>query len=159
MDLNKPYTVKVKFPGDLEYIPAIRKFMSDIFQANNFSQKFAFRSEIIVDELCSNAVNHGCRNTDAEVELSCLIYSDHVEFQVRDEGGSRENLDKLKKVVEERTQDQLAELKAISGRGGLGLEIVRMLSEEMDLHIDQNNVTSLRVVRKREGERKKNPKE
>jgi hypothetical protein len=32
----------------------------------------------------------------------------------------------------------------------LGLEIVKMLAEKLDFEIDENNLTSVRVVRRRE---------
>jgi hypothetical protein len=33
---------------------------------------------------------------------------------------------------------------------GMGLEIVKLLSETIELNVDENNLTSIRVIRKRE---------
>ena len=65
-------SVRVKFPGDLEYIPAVRKFVSEILQVCRFDQKFAFRSEIIIDEICNNAVTYGCTSQNASVTVVCV---------------------------------------------------------------------------------------
>ncbi len=145
MDLEFPYKITLKIPGDLEYIPAIRKFVSEVLQVSGFSSKFAFRSEIIVDEICNNAVSYGSDGqNDSEVELVCEIYQDRIELIIKDKGGKSVNTEKLKKSIEQKGDtehvDQL----------GLGLEIVKMLSEKIELEVDENNVTSIHVVRKRE---------
>ncbi len=149
-DIQFPFTVKVRFPGDLEYIPPVRKFIAELLQVSNFSSKFAYRSEIIVDEICNNAVVYGCRTQDAEIELSSIIFEDRIEFTIRDEGGTKENVRQLRAAVD---SPENAENEAVPK--GLGLEIVRMLSARLDVLIDEDNVTSVHIVRKREDEREK----
>lgn len=145
-----PFSVDIRFPGDLDYIPAVRKFIAEILQVSNFDSKFAYRSEIIVDELCTNAVIYGCRNDSAEVRLGSTIFEDHIEFTIQDQGGTKDHLRRLKSAVK-RTDD----IKSESTREeGLGLEIVRMLSERLEVVIDEHDVTSIHVTRKREDERK-----
>jgi anti-sigma regulatory factor (Ser/Thr protein kinase) len=146
---EKKYRVRIKFPGDLEYIPAVRKFVSEMLQVNHFSPKFAFRSEIIVDEICNNAVTYGCQAPGSSVDIACLICGDRIEFQIKDAGGTKEDLERLKAAMA--AEDKAARKAAEKSPGsGLGLEIVRMLSEEVDLEVDENNLTSIRVVRRRE---------
>jgi serine/threonine-protein kinase RsbW len=151
MDSIKAQTVSVKFPGDLDYIPSIRKYVSELLQVNNFNQKFAFRTEIIVDEICNNAVTYGCHSSESHVELSCDIFTDRVEFIIKDQGGQRENIDKLRTVMnrQDAHSKDAADDAQCFDKSGLGLEIVRMLAEEVNLEIDENNLTSLRVVRRR----------
>lgn len=144
MDIIFPYKVSVRFPGDLEYIPSVRKFVSELLQVSNFSPKFAYRSEIIVDEICNNAVNYGCRTSNAEIELICEIFEDRIEFTINDQGSTKENLDQLMSVIKQPIDPE----KDI--QHGLGLEIVRMLSENVDVVIDEKNLTSVHIVRKRE---------
>ncbi|MBD3317175.1 MAG: hypothetical protein GF344_15420 [Chitinivibrionales bacterium] len=144
------YSVTIRFPGDFEYIPAVRKFVSDILQTSNLDQKFAFRSEIIVDEVCANAVNFGCTKPDAHVELTVALTGDRVEFHIRDEGGRQRDVERLRAAVNEKSRIPLEAAQNEAATEGLGLEIVRMLSEKVDLEIDENNLTSLHVVRRRE---------
>ncbi len=143
MDIEFPYRIALSFPGDLEYIPAVRKFISEVLQVSNFSSKFAYRSEIIVDEISNNAVNYGCHDENASVDLECLVHEDRIEFEIRDQGGSKENIDRLHSAVRAEPEDNT------SGKG-LGIEIVRMLSESMDINIDDQNLTSVHIIRKRE---------
>jgi len=144
-----PYSVKVSFPGHLEYIPAIRKFIAELLQVSNFNSKFAYRSEIIVDEICNNAVTYGCRNENSTIELSNTIFEDRIEFDIQDQGGTREDLKRLKRAI----NTKIEETPDTTRQGGLGLEIVRTLSERLDVVIDEKNLTSVHVVRKREDER------
>lgn len=145
---NKPHKVRIRFPGDLEYIPSIRKFVSDLLQENKFGSKCSFRSEIIIDEICNNAVTHGCKNADSQIEVLCFIYEDRIEFQVKDSGGTDENLKKLRAAVSKKEERPDVETEARAA--GMGLEIVRLLSEHVKVEIDDNNLTSIHVVRRRE---------
>lgn len=152
VDDSVPYKLKLSFPGNYEYIAPIRKFIYEALLVNNYNQKFAYRSEVIVDEICSNAISYGCKAIDARIELLCLIFSDRFEVQVKDQGGERKDLERLRFAVknfEEEQKQGSADIVKDIRKECLGLEIVRMLSEEIDLHIDENNVTTLRVVRRR----------
>jgi anti-sigma regulatory factor (Ser/Thr protein kinase) len=145
-NIHFPFTVDVSFPGDLEYIPAVRKFIAELLQVSNFDSKFAYRSEIIVDEICNNAVTYGCRTENATIQLRNTIFDNRIEYTIMDQGGSRENLRRLKHAVKSTIEDAEEAVPP----GGLGLEIVRMLSERLDVVIDEKNLTSVHVVRKRE---------
>jgi anti-sigma regulatory factor (Ser/Thr protein kinase) len=134
-----PHRITVSFPGELEYIPLVRKLISDILQIMRYSAKFTFRSEFIVDELCNNAVTYGSSVDRSLVELLCETYGDRVEFTVKDQGGTSENIQRLRQAIAAKPQ----------GRGG-GLDLVRMLSENVTFSIDDNNLTQIHVVRKRE---------
>jgi len=150
MDKNTPYKMNVSFPGNLEYVSPIRKFISEVLVRNNFSEKFAYRSEVIIDEICTNAISYGCRSAHALIEFECLIYPDRIDFQVKDEGGNTDDVNRLRVAVEKTKEKQAEDVSPLDSVGGdcLGLEIVRMLSEKIDLQIDQNNVTTIRIIRK-----------
>ena len=151
MTKSVPYIFQVKFPGDIEYIPTIRKFVSEVLLANNFTPKFTYRSEIIIDEICNNAVSFGCLSVDAGVELTCEVYEKHIELMIKDEGGRTEDIKRLKLAVSKEAKGPFME---VGGQGSkkenLGLEIVRMLSENVSVDIDKNNLTSIKVVKARE---------
>jgi len=150
MDNNNPYSIKMRFPSDLDYIPPVRKFVAETLQVNHFSSKFAYRSEVIVDEVCHNAIIHGSRTMDAMVEIDCKIYPDRFEFQAHDQGGTKDDLDKLKAAMKKTEAGSVGASLEKKEKTGLGLEIVRLLSEDVKLEIGKDNVTTVRVVRKRE---------
>jgi len=143
MNIRFPYKVELSFPGDLEYIPSIRKFVSEVLLVSQFSPKFAYRSEIIVDEICNNAVNYGSQADDARIELVCEIFEDRIEFTIKDQGGSKDHLERLQSVLQNDSNEE-------KSHNGLGLEIVRMLSESLNVVIDDKHLTSVHIVRKRE---------
>jgi anti-sigma regulatory factor (Ser/Thr protein kinase) len=119
---------------------------------NDYSQKFAYRSEVIVDEICSNAVIYGCKSTSDQVEFACQVYPDKMEIQVKDQGGSIRDLERLRialKNDDHYHQNNRKNYYSDTDSNCLGIEIVRLLSEEIELDIDENNVTTIRVVRKR----------
>jgi anti-sigma regulatory factor (Ser/Thr protein kinase) len=150
MDSQNPYVVKMRFPSDLDYIPAVRKFVAETLQVNHFSPKFAYRSEVIVDEICHNAIVHGSRTMDATVEIDCKIFPDRFEFQSNDQGGKKDDLDRLKKAMRVAAVKPAESFMDKDDNRGLGLEIVRLLSEDLKLEIGDDNMTTVRVVRKRE---------
>jgi anti-sigma regulatory factor (Ser/Thr protein kinase) len=149
MENKNTHIFKIKFPSDLDYIAPVRKFVAETLAVTKFSPKFAYRSEVIVDEICHNAIIHGSRSIDATVEMECKIFPDRFEFQVNDQGGKKDDLDRLKSAVKkaDRRATEMTEEK--DGRG-LGLEIVRLLSEEVKMEVGQDNMTTVHVVRKRE---------
>ncbi len=145
--------IRLSFPGDLEYIPAVRKFIADILLVDGFSSKFAYRSEIIIDEICNNAVVYGCKSLDDVIDLTCKIFSDRIEINVKDKGGTGGDIQRLRKALKFEDDKDLTDFgrEAASEKvTGLGFEIIRMLSENVEFEIDENNLTSIKVVRKRE---------
>jgi anti-sigma regulatory factor (Ser/Thr protein kinase) len=148
LNIEFPITVNARFPGDLEYIPAIRKFVAELLSVSGFDSKFSYRSEIIVDEICNNAVAYGCRSENAEIELINTIHNDRIEFTIQDQGGTKDNVRRLKSAI---TSGEANVAK--DHQHGLGLEIVRMLSERLEVVIDEENLTSIHIVRKREDDR------
>ena len=149
MDSEARYSIELKFPGDIDYIPAVRKFVAEMLQAANFSPKFAYRSEIVVDEICYNAITYGCQSVDAEVKVVFSIFDDRVELVIKDPGkGDHRDRTRLQAAVEGKPLDVAHD--DTGKKEKLGLEIVKMLSEELVFEIDDNNLTSVRVVRRRD---------
>jgi anti-sigma regulatory factor (Ser/Thr protein kinase) len=150
MKSENPLIFKIKIPSDADYIPPIRKFISEMLQVQRFSPKFSFRAEVIVDEICYNAVMYGSRSIDATIDLICSVFQDRVEFQINDEGGNLENVEQLKKIINQKDERFEKKLELAKSSKGLGLEIVRMLSAKVNLKIKKDNITSIHVIKHRE---------
>jgi anti-sigma regulatory factor (Ser/Thr protein kinase) len=149
MDNQYPYVFKLKIPSDLDYIAPVREFVAETLTVNNFSPKFAYCSKVIVDEICYNAIIHGSRTIDATVEIVCKVFPDRFEFNVNDKGGNKEDLKRLKNAML-KTSVNAANETSEKNAHGVGLEIVRLLSEEIKMEVGADNMTTVRVVRKRE---------
>ncbi len=139
-------SIKLTFPGKLEYIPAIRKFVSGVAMSNKFSNKFAFRLEIIVDEICNNAVQHGSLSAAAQVEVLVNIDLDAMNISVSDSGGKMKDIKRLKDVL------ALTNKEEIEGKfeRGRGMDIVKTLSSDIHLNVLPNGRTEIKVIKFRE---------
>lgn len=152
MEMKCPYTIAISLPSDLEVIPAVRKFISEVLVVSGFSQKFAFRTEIIVDAVCNNAINYGCENetnggNEDDVNVKCVVHDDRVEIVVKDKGGNEANIEKLREAIN-RSGAESAE-NAAAGHIGMGLEIVKLLAETVEMRMCDNNLTSIHVISRR----------
>ena len=149
MDIVFPYTISIKLPSDLGVIPAVRKFVSEALLVSGFGPKFAFRTEIIVDAICNNAISYGSEEgEESEVEVACEVHADRVEVIVKDKGGSEPNIERLRDAIGRSRIEPAPD--ADIGTPGMGLEIVKLLSETIELNVDSNNLTSIHVVSRRE---------
>ena len=156
MEEGFPYRLKFTFPGNLDYIFPVRKFISEMLLINNYSQKFAYRSEVIVDEICSNAVMYGCKSKNDQVEFACEVFPDKMEIQVKDRGGSIKDIERLRIALKNDdyyTKKDNRNFSLDIESNCLGIEIVRLLSEEIELDIDEDNVTTIRILRKRKSKK------
>ncbi len=133
----------VKLPSDLDYIPPLRQFISEIAKIEGFPKKFCFRTEILVDELCSNAIIHGSQDIQSRVALIAEFVKDELRLSVQDQGGSQPNVDNLKRAVSSVKPASPSKL-------GKGMVIVQMLSNELKLKLDDNGKTEVHVVRRRD---------
>ncbi len=140
-------TVSASLPATIMYIPLFREFVSDILIRAGFSERFAYRTEIIVDELCSNAIKYGSHDSHSRIDIKLTWYDDHIDLSITDEGGSPESINLLKNSIEQKsesiTDNSPMEL-------SLGLQIVKTLCEKIDVTTDDDNITSVHIVRKRE---------
>jgi len=131
----------VEFPVDADFIPAVRKLVAEATLIEGFTPKFSYRTEIIVDELCNNAVKYGPCSPQTSIKIRCDFKDDVLELTVQDPGGSAKDLQNLRKVISAE-QDRQHFL-------GHGLEIVRMLTSGMEVSQTTSGETVIRVVKRR----------
>jgi anti-sigma regulatory factor (Ser/Thr protein kinase) len=133
--------IEIIFPSDADYITGVRKFLAEATLIEGFSQKFSYRSEIIIDELCNNATKFGPIGKGAKIKLDCHFSEDSIDLNVRDGGGDQRDVTNLKSAIS-----------AIQGERrfmGRGLEIVKMLSSSVEMVEDGSGETVVRVIKQR----------
>ncbi len=136
-------TYSVDCASDLDYVPPLRHFVADLARLEGFPKKFCFRTEILVDELVTNAIQHGCQEPQSEIQVRVSFASDRMDLSVQDAGGKPENLEGLRTAVyTPRPQQQETK--------GRGLVIVQMLSDELNLNLTDTGHTQVRVTKLRE---------
>ena len=131
----------IEFPADADFIPSVRKFVAEAASIEGFTAKFSYRAEIIVDELCNNAVKFGPSTPGASIKIHCDFEDDAIQLTVQDPGGNPKDVQNLRKAIGA-PQDRQNFL-------GHGLEIVRMLTSGMEMTQTQNGETVVRVVKRR----------
>ena len=131
----------VKLPSDLEYIPPLRQFVAEIARVEGFSKKFCFRTEIIVDELATNGILHGSQEVQSSITLTAKFEDGALNLSVQDQGGSRKNLENLKRAVYS-PKPSMGDKKK-----GRGLTIVQMLSSEVKIDVAEDGQTQVHVVK------------
>ena len=141
---NLPAGYSVKLPSDLEYIPPLRQFVAEIARVEGFSKKFCFRTEIIVDELATNAILHGSQEVHSSITLKARFEDGTMSLSVQDQGGTRQNLENLKRSV--------YSPRPTSGdkKKGRGLVIVQMLASEVKIDVGEDGKTQVHVVKSKE---------
>ena len=143
----------VSLPSDLEYIPPLRQFVAEIARVEGFSKKFCFRTEIIVDELVTNGILHGSQDVHSSITLAAKFEDGAMNLSVQDQGGTRQNLENLKRAVyspKPPTNDK---------KKGRGLVIVQMLSTEIKIDLGENGHTQVHVVKTKDPDEKQAPRE
>jgi anti-sigma regulatory factor (Ser/Thr protein kinase) len=135
----------VQIPSDLEYIPPLRQFVAELARVEGFSKKFCFRTEIIVDELVTNGILHGSQDVHTTIGLSARFDDAQMHLSVQDQGGSRQNLENLKRSV-------YSPRPSGDRKRGRGLKIVQMLSTEIKIDLEDNGNTQVHVVKAKDDE-------
>lgn len=139
-------TVSISLPSLMFYVPLFREFVADILMRSGFTERFAYRTEIIVDELCTNAIRYGSKDSTSRIEVKLSWSEEHIDLSVIDEGGSEENISSLRKIINAPKTENVDTVP----KSHLGLEIVKMLSENIEVSVDDENVTSVHIIRNRE---------
>ncbi len=127
----------------------IRDFvMNFVKNITSFSEKWAFRFQTIVDELASNAIEHGCKAGD-EIKITLLAHTaKSVEIIVEDPGNGdkKVNAADLRKIYQEKIESfSKAEYLGIRGRGLA--QIIHSWSDEVAFEDSKDGGVKVKVIK------------
>jgi anti-sigma regulatory factor (Ser/Thr protein kinase) len=137
------HRVGIDFPGDIEYIPDVRRFISNIIALRDFSRRFTFRTEIIIDELCNNAVKFGRLKVGEFISLSCRINDGEVVIEVFNPGADDKETGNLRRIIAESPDAQAAP----DAPAGRGVRIIKILCTRIE--VEDRNGTRVRVIKQK----------
>ncbi|CAI8022643.1 hypothetical protein GBAR_LOCUS13287 [Geodia barretti] len=63
-------------------------FIGQLAQQLGFCRTRIYDIELIIDEVCSNAIEHGSETPDSGIDLTLMFDSNKLEIHVRDKGKS-----------------------------------------------------------------------
>lgn len=135
--------INLKIPSAAFYIDPVRAFIGNLAKNLGFSRKRVADIQLVIDEICSNAVHHGSIDATAGVKLQIRSDADALEILVRDTGsrytGQKNWL----------THERLSEIEANrspSNESGHGIFIAKSLSDTYEMQINPAGGTDVRVV-------------
>ena len=118
---NGDGVVALTIPARAEYIALCRLALTGIARTRALQEEVVADLKLALTEACSNSVRHAYdEGRDGVVQISYRLRDDRIEVEVRDDGAG------FDPEVLEQAQEGLDE-------GGLGLAIIRALTDELDI--------------------------
>ena len=118
--------MRLTIPAKAEYITLVRLALSGLSQLRPLSEETLGDLKLAVTEACSNSVRHAYEEgRDGIVEVSYRLAGDRIEVEVTDDGAG------FDPSVLERAEQELDE-------GGLGIAIIRAVTDELDIGPNPN---------------------
>lgn len=129
MDEQEKTKITITLPTNAYFMSGIRDFtLTMIKNTTNFPEKWAFRFQSVVDELCNNAIEYGSA-TGSEIRISFTHVKDQfLEIMVEDTGTGKNKTSskELQKLFQERKEAGYV-FTGIRGRG-----LVKIVGEWSD---------------------------
>ncbi|MXZ01143.1 ATP-binding protein [Candidatus Poribacteria bacterium] len=135
--------IKLKIPSAVFYIDPVRAFIGNLAKSLGFSRKRVADIQLVIDEICSNAVHHGSIDATVGVKLHIRSNAHSLEILVRDTGSQHKG---QKNWL---THERLSEIEANrspSNEGGHGIFIAKSLSDTYEMQTNAAGGTDVRVV-------------
>lgn len=114
-----PMQILICMPTQAYFLSGIRDFTLNLIKnMTDFNEKWAYRFQSIVDELCNNAIEHGSKEGETIKITFENLTQNYLQISVEDTGTgkSQMNAEEIKKLVEERRK-QTGISTLIRGRG------------------------------------------
>lgn len=104
-----------------------------------FPSRDIFHLELVVDEACVNAIEHGSSSScSMEIELQFYKTEENLIILVKDFGGKSFNPNYFERICKQKTWR----------KGGKGIHIIKELMDEVMYILNQGRTTTLCMVKK-----------
>jgi len=134
-ELIKPNQLQLIFPKEIYNKVNLREIsMQIIKKLTNMSDKWIFRFQSAIDELCSNAIEYGCSN-NGKISLAFSAVPDNfIEVSVEDNGqGTKQiNAEQMKEILEKEQQEEMGNFSSIRGNGLT--KIVKIIVDQINFY-------------------------
>jgi serine/threonine-protein kinase RsbW len=131
------YHVQLRIPARAEYITLGRLALTGLSRLRELSDETLADLKLALTEACSNSVRHAYRDgRTGVVDIDYNLQPDYLEIEVSDDGPGFDYVE-----TEGEENGELTE-------GGLGLAIIRSLTDEFELGSRNGGGSRLRFVKK-----------
>lgn len=127
--ISETTKITITLPTNAYFMSGIRDFtLNMIKNTTNFPEKWAFRFQSVVDELCNNAIEYGS-SAGSDIRITFIYIKDqYLEIDVEDTGTGKNKITaaQLQKIFDERRERGYV-FTGIRGRG-----LVKIVGEWTD---------------------------
>jgi serine/threonine-protein kinase RsbW len=134
-------TFSLSVPSSTRNLALIREFVSQVGAQAGFDDSELIKLELAVDEACTNVIRHAYgHDTSREVSIKAIFDEEELRIEVVDNGrGFDPEL-----IKAEHVRQLIAERKA----GGLGMQLMKLLMDEVHYEISPGKKNELKMVKK-----------
>jgi serine/threonine-protein kinase RsbW len=132
-------TFKLSVPSDTANLRMIRDFVEDSVRRSAMDETDMEKLKLAVDEACANVIEHAYNNDNTR-EITVHVWFDDVRIEVDIiDSGSRFDPSSHKPL----------ELEDLIGRkGGMGIRIMQMATDELVVDTDEHGHNRLRLIKR-----------
>ena len=138
---NGQERIEFNVPSHLLYIGPILAFARQLAQQLEFSQTRVAAIAHVLDEMCSNAIEHGSETSASGIDLTFIWDAGQLEILVRDKGPEKQAnwlmTGRRDEVLQERTPDS---------ERGHGIYLAQKLSDRLEMQPNSLGGTDVRVI-------------
>lgn len=128
----------LELPCQPAFLRVVRESTGLICDRLNLGMKDRFQLELVMDEACMNAIDHGSAiRPDMIFQVSYILEKERLVILIKDFGGKPFNPDYFERLAEKKTW----------GHGGRGIHIIKQLMDEVMYFFSNGRSTTLTMVK------------
>ena len=139
--------ISITMSSYLGFIPGIRTAIGRIAYNFGFDDRESYEIETIIDEICSNAIEHGSKGGDKSITVDCKFDRNVVEIDIRDSGAPSFEVRDVLTECERLMAEEAEKTKLDTIRRGRGLMIVKNYSDKFDISSNSHG-TVVQIMKK-----------
>ncbi len=143
-------SIEITHPPILKYVPPIRELFKEILQAFGYEEKESFHAEVVVDELDTNAIIYGSNKMSAYINIKMEFNERLYMINIEDKGNNKIHKERLLTIID-RLNKKVDKVK----NEGKGLFLVKLISDEIEVKINEFGDTTIHVVKYKDKNNKK----
>jgi anti-sigma regulatory factor (Ser/Thr protein kinase) len=128
--------------SDSSRIPSVSVSLEEVMHTHGFSSEDVLDTQLAVEEVITNIINHGYKNAGGEIVISCRINVNQAEVRIRDNAPRFDPLSLPEPELDATVQDRKI--------GGLGVFLVRQVMDEISYRYE-NGQNVLVMIKKKTG--------
>lgn len=138
--------MELELSADYRLIPGVRACIARNSYNFGFKEREAYQIELIVDEICNNALEHGGLSPQDKLKVICNFDEGYLDLAVKDKGKREFNLEEI--LVKERELLEGKKLPENFPVRGRGLTIVKKFVDSITIETEEEG-RIVKIVKKK----------